>query len=1191
MRLSVRRTLSLVVTAGLISSGAALLVSPSSASDGEPAPGTRPVAARTSMTAAGDAEGLQLVVNERGRISQSTSAVGTRDSEVSIRVAKPEGATVRSAWMAYATRGFSYASVTEGYEPILNGTPVPITNEIFNGIQSYNYFAEVTDIVKPAVDAAGAGDVDIPLTEPDAYLLEGEMLVVVFDDPSVQEEQSVSLMYGGLSPGGDQYQVKLAEPINLSNPKTKLEMSLGITYSYQAFGAEQYSSVTVNGMHPLSTSAGGEDDGQSINGALITVGGLGDSTDNPADPLAYPTDPRSDDELYDLSPFVEDGDRSIFVSTNNPSFDDNVMLATFTMNPPVTDIEGDRELVMVSFGDSYQSGEGAGSAYDDIDGYLDLAYENGSNFPAAIGGQEDTLTPDLSGGNGCHRALQNYPKQVADWLREDYTVRFVDMTCSGAMIEPGGKPPIVGDLATGDIDGDSQINQAIDRLGTDGLNRTEVDVVTVGMGGNDAKFSKLVTACLAPTLIKRILAAYDRTPWLVNQVARLATCERIDRRVTHVGEAIDGLAEKQRFAQRQLREAFPNADIFQVDYPGLLPDPDSSPSWCGGIAADDIAYADAMAGRITDVIGATVAEAGRIDAGLDRYYAPVEVSKAFGANALCPADPSDALANGINEAYFDAEVERLVHDPTVEPLVDEVLDAASSLRNCLLRFTIACDPQARTDRLTAALQAAMDRFDEDFLAGVLANVVKPASSGETVPQRLDRGVGLFHPNQPGIDVLACYVHNTVTFLGTSFCPNGGANLRAGFAATNEAAGEAVTATRVPIPVQGPGADVTLALSGYAPGSTATVTRYGNPVTTLPVGADGRVTGPLTLPAAGPGVQVFEVRGHTVAGTALGHDLRLTYPGSPQLGEDYTFYVDGFEGALPTDPTRYDPEDVVVRLVGTTAALTYQADPQGGVLVTLPMPEAWPAAGVSVTLTGSRSGAVRSARLDPEQAVKVNGLWAFADNLQITGARATVELLVHGERSVRLGGADGRYTGGVEYVADLNAHRSAVVTPAPLKIPEGERTPPVLAVSSYRPGAVEAAAAGAQYRAVSSASCVNGTWRPAADELTGVVYVPCAVVVSGTGLKATVTLAAEGAVTVEGSAAVLKPAGRSGAVVVAGAGVHISGDNVSVQGPLFSGAGIKLTGSTQTLYCGAVGRSVQVSGAQFLLEQGGPCAGS
>ena len=41
------------------------------------------------------------------------------------------------------------------------------------------------------------------------------------------------------------------------------------------------------------------------------MGGEGDSASNPVDPFATPTEPRSDDEFYDLRPFVLDGDGHI----------------------------------------------------------------------------------------------------------------------------------------------------------------------------------------------------------------------------------------------------------------------------------------------------------------------------------------------------------------------------------------------------------------------------------------------------------------------------------------------------------------------------------------------------------------------------------------------------------------------------------------------------------------------------------------------------------------------------------------------------------------------------------------------------------------------------------------------------------------------------------------------------------------
>lgn len=1187
-----RRTTASTAIASLVLSLGAALAAPvaSSASETDAVPGTRPDTAggSTSLMATADAstDGLQMVVNERGLISQSTSALGTTSGAGSLRVDKPAGATVRGAWMAYATTGFTGFQVVPGAELTLAGKPVPISNELRNGISSYNYFAEVTDIVKPVVDEASAGSVSLPVTEPYPSQVDGEILVVVFDDPAITQPQSVTLMYGALAPGGDSYRVRLASPIDLADPATRLQMSLGITYSYQSFGTQQYSYVNVNG-NPLTSAAGGEDDGQAANGALVTVGGLGDSPTNPSDPAARPTEPRSDDELYDLAPFVKDGDQVLEVSTSNPSFDDNVMLATFTMNPPVTDIDSGRELVMVSLGDSYQSGEGAGSAYDDASAYYLNAYENGENYPQAVGGQEDTLTPEASGGNGCHRALRNYPKLVSGYLSADYDVTLVDVTCSGAKIERGGKPPLVGDVLGGVIEPDSQVANALGRLATIGLTADDVDLVTVGMGGNDARFADLVTACLAPTLARRLLDAYDRTPGELSWAAKLLTCERLDDHVFHASDAIDTLAAKERFAQTKLREAFPNADIFQADYPGVLPDPDQAPSWCGGIGAGDIEYADTQAQRINDVIRDTVAQAHDDSAALDRYYALIEVQSAFGANALCPQDSSAALANGISEENFDKEVDRLLADPVIRPQLDEIVDAYASWRNCMARLGLFCDPQARTDRLTQAVQAlvATIQADQAFFDNVLANITKPPDSGESVEARLDRSRGLFHPNQAGIDILACFVHGAVTFLGTLGC-GPGTNGFAAFSTTSTAT-DALTATLVPVPVAGAGAEVPLHLTGYAPGSGVTVTHDGSQVATLTAGADGVVTGPLTLPAAQPGVQLLEVRGSTATGAWIGHDLRLTYPGSPQLGQDYTFHVDGFEKRPAYIESTWTPEKVTITYAGIPLP-SQSVDREGGLLLTVPIPDNWPDGPLEVVVTGQRSGVERRVRLDADNTADATGLWALTGDLRMSGARAAVELLTHGEKDVRLMGADSRFDGGVEYVGDLDVAPNVDIDPAPLKVPEGGKTPRVLAVSAFRPGGPAAVAAGADYRDVPASACVDGTWTATAADLYGVIHVPCSVLVTGSGTDVAVTLAAEGRVTIESAGLGLAPAG-SGAVVVAGDSVHVAADDVTLGGSVFSARGVQFSGARQTLLCGAVGASVRVSGADFAVRAGGPCA--
>ena len=307
-----------------------------------------PAANRNGLTAAQEAAygGLQMVVNERGHISRSIAALGTSSyGPVPLRIEKPKGATVRKAYMAFASRGNSFQPLTE--PPLLEGQPVPLSMETPSPMGAYNYFADVTGQVATKVDAAAAGPVDVMLTETDAYNHEGTVLVVIFDDPAVTSPQSVTLLFGAINPAGDTYGVRLTAPIDKSAPDTHMDMSLGISFGYQGYG-DQYSTIDVNGQR-LTTSAGGADDGELANGALITAGGVGDSLDNPADPYALPTNgERSDDELYNLLPFVKNGDTSVQVNTDNPSGDDNVFLATLTMNPPVRNVTTDGDTLAVT---------------------------------------------------------------------------------------------------------------------------------------------------------------------------------------------------------------------------------------------------------------------------------------------------------------------------------------------------------------------------------------------------------------------------------------------------------------------------------------------------------------------------------------------------------------------------------------------------------------------------------------------------------------------------------------------------------------------------------------------------------------------------------------------------------------------------------------------------------------------------
>ncbi len=270
---------------------------------------------------------LSPFVTETGKISLSIDGIGTLSDSGVVQVEKPAGATVKAAYLITASMALA--------GPLADGTlsveSIPVNWDA--GVSSHywwNYHADVTQIVKPVVDAAAPGRVNISLNESPSSAVDGSVLAVIFDDPNVVKDNTVVLLFGGQSPAGDTFNIGMAEPIDLSNPDLALGMSLGISYGFQKDATQQFSIVDVNGDR-LTTSAGGEDDGTSENGALITVGGLDDNSSNPADPYATPTNPRSDDELYDLLPFVESGDTSIQVNTSNPSYDDNIFFGAFNL--------------------------------------------------------------------------------------------------------------------------------------------------------------------------------------------------------------------------------------------------------------------------------------------------------------------------------------------------------------------------------------------------------------------------------------------------------------------------------------------------------------------------------------------------------------------------------------------------------------------------------------------------------------------------------------------------------------------------------------------------------------------------------------------------------------------------------------------------------------------------------------------
>jgi hypothetical protein len=272
-----------------------------------------------------DVASLVPIISENGQISISIDALGITGSTGTIQVEKPANATVRSAHLFAASTGFSNATLADG-SITLDGVPVNWDDQVPNGILSNNYYADVTGIVKTRIDSSAPGRIDINVAENASSSTEGEILAVIFDDPSQQTQNTLLIFFGAQNTERDIFAFGLNEPIDPSDPSAFFEFSLGISFGSQPAAVAQYSEVYINGQL-LSSSAGGQDDGFQSNGALITVGGLDDVITNPADPFNTGTTARYDDELYDLKSFLSGQANFIQVETTNPSRDDNVFFA------------------------------------------------------------------------------------------------------------------------------------------------------------------------------------------------------------------------------------------------------------------------------------------------------------------------------------------------------------------------------------------------------------------------------------------------------------------------------------------------------------------------------------------------------------------------------------------------------------------------------------------------------------------------------------------------------------------------------------------------------------------------------------------------------------------------------------------------------------------------------------------------
>jgi hypothetical protein len=881
---------------------------------------------------------------------------------------------------------------------------------------------------------------------------------------------------------------------------------------------------------------------------------------------SYPA--RLEDMECDDLTFKADGKAAIW---SKDAYD--AVLNAFELNPGdcgfggLPPAQGDK-FVYVALGDSYQAGEGAGNSLRNTDDYLTKAYESG------------TYTNRVSpGGNSCHRSLGNYAKINRDRLEPGADVVLIDVTCSGAKIEPGDKPAVVGVSGSATIDPGSQVATAFAQLTAAGLSANDVDLVTVGMGGNDAKFGDIVYSCLLPNVARRLLQAYPNPPGEIEFIAnRFATCDNADRFLFKTGPAIDTLADKETWAQAKLLQAFGRARILQLNYPNILPEKKNAPSWCGGIRKEDLDFARRKVAQIDGIVADTV----RAAAATNPRLGLVALKDAFGANALCPPKASATLANGLNEDNFNIELRRLLNldgdgDADARRYLDQVVADYRSYKQCLRThytpFGADCDTGAALDRLKASGQTLLD-YIKTNMDLILANVIAPPGGSESVAVRFDRSRGFFHPNANGYAVKACHVRGAYSGSDTANCLSSTSPL------TDTVNGNKVG--NAPIN-GGAGIRIHLRIGGFEVNAQVRIKLFSAPTElgTVTADGDGVVDTDVTLPNADAGVHTLELQGQTPGETGIHKRVRVMYPGRPSGDGGYATYLCCF---APDTGESEQPEQVDINYLGDVFD-TLIPDEDGGVFVELPLLDLLDQPGpITITARSRSTGKTITTSIDPIPSVA--GLWATSRDrgaLLVSGSRTTVTGRVHSNADISISGSQTAFSAGSEYATNLTVSGTGHTLPNARRIAAGG-LPSVWQVADYRPGGSRALSAGSAYHAIPKTACSNGIWKPRpADIPTGVVYVPCAVAISGSGSTIAALLVAEGAIQLSGTGLVVGPNLPGVPAMLSAAtgqnALYVDGTGVKVRGTLQAlDGGATIQGGGGTYRCGITARTIMVSGS-------------
>jgi hypothetical protein len=272
--------------------------------------------------------GLQEAVGPfTGNIGISADGLGVAASStgtISAKIPLADSSIVLA--LLYATTNSAALIDQIGFD----GVVVPLTElppSLFENSELLTFSADVTDLVSAAV-GSGSGvfdfTVDESVTGEDTTLVDGEALIVVYENPGLPSRE-IHVLEGGLAgPVRDTISIPLLSPYSGGNAL----LGVGITFSFQdssgpphqcTLFADQRTIIKVEASR-ITPCAGHRDDGDiDANGALMTVGGFDDD-------IRTPRVTGEDDEKYNLAPYVPAGDDALDLAFENPSGDDSLFV-------------------------------------------------------------------------------------------------------------------------------------------------------------------------------------------------------------------------------------------------------------------------------------------------------------------------------------------------------------------------------------------------------------------------------------------------------------------------------------------------------------------------------------------------------------------------------------------------------------------------------------------------------------------------------------------------------------------------------------------------------------------------------------------------------------------------------------------------------------------------------------------------